>query len=145
MKVAATAQHAEAAARLRVVVTRLNRQLRSSSPGGLTLSQWSALVTIEAYQPMRIGDLAERERFSAPTATRLTAALEEAGLVTRSSDPTDRRTSYIALTDAGLEKLDSARTMREASLTRRLSSLPDADVSQLLELLPVLESLLAVE
>ena len=68
-----TALHAEAAARLRVAITRLQRQLRQQSFGDLTLSQWSALVTIEMRGPMRIGDLAEREGVSAPTATRLVA------------------------------------------------------------------------
>lgn len=134
-------KHAATAARLAVAITRLNRQLRHNSPGGLTLSQWSALVTIESHQPLRIGDLAEHEGFSAPTATRLIAGLEEAGLVERTGGPTDRRIWYVALTDAGREKLTWARTVRTAALAQRLAGLPATDVDRLLDLLPLLESL----
>jgi DNA-binding MarR family transcriptional regulator len=139
---ATTVEHAEAAARLRVVVARLARQLRQTSPGGLTLSQWSALVTIEKQDRLRIGDLAEREGFSAPTATRLVAGLEEQGLLQRSGDPDDRRTAYVSLTPAGTEKLEWARSMRTLSLAKRLSTLPEGSVDRLMEMLPLLEMLL---
>ncbi len=134
--------YAETAARLRVAVARLARQLRQDSPGGLSPSQWSALAMVEEKQSLRIGDLAEREGVSAPTATRLVASLEEAGLLARTTDPSDRRTAYVALTDAGREKIEWARGVRTASLVQRLSDMPDADARRLLELLPLLESFL---
>jgi DNA-binding MarR family transcriptional regulator len=137
--------YAETAARLRVAVARLARQLRQHSPGGLSPSQWSALVMVEDKQSLRIGDLAEREGVSAPTATRLVASLEEAGLLTRTTDPADRRTAYVALTDAGRDKLEWARGVRTASLAQRLSAMPEADVRRLVELLPLLESFLVNE
>jgi DNA-binding MarR family transcriptional regulator len=141
----ATVELADAAARLRLVVARLARQLRQNSPGGLTLSQWSALVTVEAHVKLRIGDLADREGFSAPTATRLVASLEEQGLLSRSGDPDDRRTSYVTLTEAGREKLEWARNVRTASLARRLGTLPEGSVDRLMEALPLLEMLLVDE
>ena len=138
-----TAQHAEAAARLRVAITRLQRQLRQQSVGDLTLSQWSALVTIEMRGPMRIGDLAEREGVSAPTATRLVASLEERGLVARETDTSDRRSSYVSVTPTGVEQLDWARKVRTAKLAQRLATLDDADIRRLLDVLPLLEALAA--
>jgi DNA-binding MarR family transcriptional regulator len=137
--------YAETAARLRVAVARLARQLRQHSPGGLSPSQWSALVTVEDKRSLRIGDLAEREGVSAPTATRLVASLEEAGLLTRTTDPADRRTAYVALTTAGRDKLEWARGVRTASLAQRLSAMPEEDVRRLVELLPLLESFLVNE
>jgi DNA-binding MarR family transcriptional regulator len=137
--------HAETAARLRVVIARLARQMRQTSPGGLSPSQWSALVTVEEHEPLRIGDLADREGVSAPTATRLVASLEDAGLLSRTSDPADRRTAYVALTDAGREKLDWARGVRTARLVQRLSAMPPANVQRIVELLPILESRLVDE
>jgi DNA-binding MarR family transcriptional regulator len=137
--------YAETAARLRVVITRLSRQLRQHSPGGLTPSQWSALVTVEENEPLRIGDLADRENVSAPTATRLVASLEEAGLLSRTSDPADRRTAYVALTQDGRDKLDWARNVRTATLAEHLSAMPEADVRMLNELLPVLEGFLTTD
>ena len=142
---AVTGTHAETAARLRVVIARLARQARQQSPGGLSPSQWSALKTLEDHQPLRIGDLADREAVSAPTATRLVASLEELGLLSRTNDPADRRTAYVALTDEGREKLDWARNVRTAALAQRLSELTPAQVQQLIETLPILESLLVDE
>ncbi len=140
-----TATHAETAARLRVVIARLARQLRQHSPGGLTPSQWSSLAMVDAHGRLRIGDLADREGVSAPTATRVVASLEELGLLSRTSDPNDRRTSYIALTDDGHEKLESTRRSQSTQLVQRLSEMPAEDVRKLVDLLPILESLLTEE
>jgi DNA-binding MarR family transcriptional regulator len=137
--------YGETAARLRIAVARLARQLRQSSPGGLTPSQWSALATVEERGSVRIGDLAEAEGVSAPTATRLVASLEEAGLLSRTTDPADRRTSYVALSEAGREKIEWTRSVRTASLAHRLSEMPEADVRKLAELLPLLESFLSAD
>jgi DNA-binding MarR family transcriptional regulator len=140
---ATTLMHAEAAARLRVAITRLQRQMRQHSVGELTLSQWSALVTVEMHAPLRIGDLAEREGVSAPTATRLVASLEERGLVARATDTADRRSSYVSVTAAGTEQLDWARRVRTAKLAQRLSTLTDDEVRRVLDVLPLLEALAA--
>jgi len=138
-----TGLHAEAAARLRVAITRLQRQLRQQSVGDLTLSQWSALVTIEMHGPMRIGDLAEREGVSAPTATRLVASLEERALVAREIDASDRRSSYVSVTPGGTEQLEWARKVRTAKLSQRLATLNDDDIQRLLDVIPLLEALAA--
>jgi DNA-binding MarR family transcriptional regulator len=127
------------------VIARLARQSRQQSPGGLSPSQWSALAMLAEHQPLRIGDLADREGVSAPTATRLVASLEELGLLSRTSDPADRRTAYVALTDAGREKIEWARGVRTAALVTRLSALPAEQVQQLINALPILESLLVDE
>lgn len=134
--------HAEIAARIRVVIARLARQLRQHSPGGLSPSQWSALAMVDTQGPLRIGDLADREGVSAPTATRVVASLEELGLLSRTSDPADRRTSYISLTDEGHGKLESIRRSQSTELVQRLSGMPADEVRRLVGLLPVLESLL---
>ena len=136
-----TLAHADAASRLRVAVARLNRHLRRTAPGELTLSQWSALVTVETQGPVRIGDLAEREGVSAATATRMVAALEELGLVTRESDVADRRSWRVSLTPAGRAKLEWARRRRTERLAQRLSTLSPDDVRRLMDALPVLELL----
>lgn len=136
--------HAEAANRLRLAITRLNRQLRQQSVGDLTLSQWSALVTIETHGPMRIGDIAEREGVSAPTATRLVASLEERGLLTRETDVADRRSSRVSLTGEGREQLEWARQVRTAKLAQRLSMLSDEDVRRVVDdVVPLLEQLVS--
>src|SRR3954447_23564828 len=96
-----TLAHADAAARLRVAIVRVSRHLRQTSAGDLTLSQWSALGTVETHGPVRIGDLADRGGVSAAPAPRLVAALEQQRLVAREADPSDGRSWRVSLSTAG--------------------------------------------
>jgi DNA-binding MarR family transcriptional regulator len=52
--------------------------------------------------------------------------LDEAGLIERTADPADRRSSLLTVSDAGRDLLALARTRKDAYLARRLESL-DAD------------------
>ena len=135
---------AELAARLRVAVGRLQRQLRRRAVGDLTLSQVSALVSLEQHGPLRAGDLAARESVSAPTMTRILAVLEQRGLVAREVDPSDRRASSVALTPAGGDVLGTLRRERTAFLADRLSRLDDDERRRLADAVEVLEQLVAL-
>jgi DNA-binding MarR family transcriptional regulator len=135
---------AELAARLRVAVGRLQRQLRRGAVGDLTLSQISALVSLEQHGPLRAGDLAIRESVSAPTMTRILAVLEERGLVAREVDPADRRASSVQLTPAGAEMLATLRRERTAFLADRLTQLDEKERLRLADAVDVLEQLVAL-
>lgn len=137
-----TAAHAEAAGRLRAATARLNRWLRQQQPiGELTLSQWSALITVEEHGPVRLGELAEREHVSPATATRLAASLESEGYVCRTADSADRRSAFLSLTEEGRAALSQLRRERAAQLAHRLAVLDPADLDRLVAALPVLERL----
>jgi DNA-binding MarR family transcriptional regulator len=132
---------AELAARMRLAIARIHRQLRQDTNDGLTLTQLSTLVRVEEHEPVRPGHLANLEGISPSTLTRLIATLEERGLINRITDPTDGRVSFLRLTDHGRESLEDMRSRRTALLMRRLSSLSDAGRAQLFAALPVLEQL----
>jgi DNA-binding MarR family transcriptional regulator len=136
-----TRSHAEAAARLRMAIARLNRRLRQQTVGELTLSQWSALVAIEGSGRMRIGDLAKHEHVSAPTATRLVASLEAEGLLRREIDDGDRRATVVSLAEPGRQALAELRRKRTEALAARLAALTPGDLDRLVEALPLLEEL----
>lgn len=138
---ARTRNHAEAAARLRTAIARLNRRLRQQTAGELTLSQWSALVAIETAGRMRIGDLAAYEHVSAPTATRLVASLEMEGLLRREVDDGDRRSALVSLAEPGRQALAELRRRRTEELAARLAALSPTDLDRLTSALPVLEQL----
>ena len=141
--IAAAAPRAPATgARLRLVVGRLARVLRQSGSGGLTSSQLSALSSLDRGGPQRIGDLAAREGVGAPAMTRIVAALADAGLVTRTADPSDARSVQVAASRAGRQQLESLRAARDAVLTRRIAALSPAEARLLADALPVLERLL---
>lgn len=129
------------APRLRLAVGRLARRLKDHAVGGLSLSQLSALATVERLGSARLGDLAAAERVSAPTMSRLVASLQEAGLLDRTSDPEDARATLLTLSRAGAGRLDEVRESRTALLADRLSRLSPDELARLEAALPVLESL----
>ena len=132
---------AELAARLRIAVGGLVRWLRQRDPGSLSPAQLSALLSVEAYGPLRIGDLAARERVSPPTMTRLVDVLADAGLVDRRPDPEDRRGQLVELATAGGGLLAEIRRERTTLLSQRLAALSPADRAALAAALPALEAL----
>ena len=131
----------DVASRLRLVVTRLGRKLRRHAVGDLTPSQASALASVERHGPITLGDLSAVENVSPPTLTKVVSALEEHGLVARSTDPSDRRVARVATTATGSELLAQSRSRGSAYLATRLRSLPAEDREALERALPVLERL----
>jgi DNA-binding MarR family transcriptional regulator len=130
------------AAHLRLAVTRTARRLRQEAGGGLSPTLNAALASIERHGPLTPSELAARERVRRPTATRLIAGLEERGLVGRTADPGDRRSSLIAVTSDGAALLRDLRTRKDAFLARRLSDLPAEDRDTLARAAVLLERLL---
>ena len=133
------------AAHLRLAVTRTARRLRQEAGGGLSPTLSAALASIERHGPLTPSELAARERVQRPTATRLIAGLEERGLVGRTADPGDRRSSLIAVTPEGAALLRELRTRKDAFLARRLRDLPTEDRDTLARAAVLLERLLEEE
>ncbi len=129
------------ASRLRLAVARLHRRLRQSAEPGLTISQLSALATIEADGPVTLGDLARIEQVQPPTITSLVAKLETAGLVARTIDPVDRRIHRVAVTREGTRLLAHHRKRKNAYLERRLRTLSAEDRATLARAAVLLEQL----
>jgi DNA-binding MarR family transcriptional regulator len=131
----------ELAARLRVAVARLARQLRQRTMGGLTPSQLSCLTSVERMGPVRLAELAAGEAVAPPTLTRIVAALVDLGLVERQPDPEDARAALITTTPAGRAALQQVREERTAFLVDRLHALAGEDRSRLVDLVSLLEEL----
>src|SRR4051812_9167548 len=111
------------AAHLRVVIARTARRLRQESGVDLSPSLTAALGTVERKGPLTPSELAACERIQRPTATRVIARLEEAGLITRAADPTDGRSSLVSITEDGRALLERLRANKDAFLARRLDAL----------------------
>ena len=133
----------ELAARLRVVVTRLNRKLRQQALAGLSPAQASALGTVNRLASPTLGELAAAEQVQPPTVTRLVASLESAGLVAREIDSVDRRVVRARITAEGRRNLQRIRTLKNAFLTRRLATLDPAEKALAEALTNLLEHLVA--
>lgn len=134
---------AAVAARLRVAIGRLNRQLARSYQDTLTFAQTSALVAIAQREPIRLGELAQVERVAAPSMTRTLATLIADGLVRKDPDPQDGRSWQVALTPKGQQLLIDIKQARSAALAERMARLTPEQYEMLSTALPVLELLAA--
>ncbi|ODT25511.1 MAG: MarR family transcriptional regulator [Microbacterium sp. 69-7] len=108
------------AAELRMATFRLARRLRSQrAVDTMSDAQFAVLAALSVHGQHTLGELADRERVSAPSMNRTVNGLEESGYLTRTTDADDRRKVNIALTDAG-------RAVVEETVRRRDSWLEDA-------------------
>ena len=137
-----TSSQADLAVRLRLAIARTARLLRQQAGEELSPSQAAALATINRHGPLTPSELATRERIKRPTATRVIARLEESGLVDRTRDPEDGRSSLVAIAPAGRELLDRVRTRKNAYLSRRLRELTPDERATLDRAAAILERLL---
>jgi DNA-binding MarR family transcriptional regulator len=140
-----TDEQVELAARLRLAVGRLHRRIRIDGRESIPPLQLSALVTIEQHGPLRLSELARREAVTAPTMSRVLAALDEQGLVIRTPDPNDARGVLIVVSAEGAARLQEVRSHRTALIARRLARLDDEQRAALTAALPALEALLVDE
>lgn len=116
-------------ARLRVATMQLSRLMRQESGDGtdLTPSRFSVLSTIEANNPLRMTDLAQAERVSKSSMTRIVGKLSDMGLVEPLPDPSDGRSTLVGVTPKGKEVLATASARTDAYLTEQLTTLSDAE------------------
>ena len=138
----------DAAARLRMAIVRTGRRLRqeaAAESSGLTPTSTAALATIERHGPLTPSELAELERVKRPTVTRTLGCLDREGLIERTPDPADGRSSLVAVNAAGRERLRRLRGRKNAYLAKRMRDLPAEDVAALERAAEILEGLLESE
>ena len=127
-------------------LTRLFSWWRRTAPKDvLGSTALSALDALDLTGPLRVTDLATRERITQPGATAMVARLVAAGLACRESDPGDGRVALIAVTAAGRSHLSGVREQRSRALHRLIIELPAEDVRALHEALPALQRLISGE
>jgi DNA-binding MarR family transcriptional regulator len=101
-----TAEALESAANLRRSLASLNRRLRSESRAlGLSTMKHSVLGQLYRDGPRTAKELAGGEGIQPQSITRVLADLEEAGLVIRTQDASDRRQFHLEITAKGRELL----------------------------------------
>jgi DNA-binding MarR family transcriptional regulator len=124
-------------------VSRLARELeRRLEPvyraHGLEPGWHALLATLRRTGPpfrMRPTDLTSALMLTSSGTTKRLDRLEQAGLVARAPDPTDRRGTLIALTDKGRELIDGLTPDHLANEERLLSALTPEERERLADLL----------
>ena len=131
--------------RLRLVLLRLARQIRSHSRGDVTPSQLAMLATLARHGPCTIGQIAEHEHVRVPSASKIAESVVAKGLADRHVDPDDRRRVVLALSPGGERLLADLRRAGIGWLAPRLGQLTAAERVLIGEAIPVLEHLLVVD
>lgn len=121
----------------------VGRRLRHGSrdtlaPSGLSPSQWRALRTLARSGPVRLSDLAARLQIAPRSVTEVVDELAARGLVARSPDPSDRRATLVATTEAGWGLLKQLRRMRRDEADQVFASLSAEDRRELARILRIL-------
>jgi DNA-binding MarR family transcriptional regulator len=107
-----------AALDVRIVLGRLRRRMREVAVGDeLTPSQVSVLARLGKGEANTASALAGAEGVRPQSMATTLAALEDAGLISRSPDPTDGRRQVVALTDAGQSRDAGNRQARQEWLS----------------------------
>lgn len=110
---------ARSARDLRVVFSRLRRRLREvAADEDLTPSQESALTLVGKHGAATASALASAEGVRPQSMAATLAALDQHGLIRRSPDPEDGRRQLVTLTEAGRERIEDNRQVREEWLAR---------------------------
>jgi DNA-binding MarR family transcriptional regulator len=113
---------------LRLATFRLARRLRRErARDDLSDAHFAVLANLKAHGRLAIGELAQRERVSAPTMSNSVDALAEAGLVVRVPSEEDRRRVYIEITPNGTDIVTATVRKRVAALAGALSELEFSD------------------
>ena len=126
---------------LRPAVLRLARRLRQvrDDSHDLGSNQLSAMSVLLGSGELTMGELAAQELMQPPSMTRIVNGLEERGLVTRTTDPQDRRSARVSLTEEGRQILLANRRRRDQWLAVRLAELTPDERDLLRRCIPLLE------
>lgn len=117
---------------LRLAVVRLNRRLRGQrGDTRVSLTQISALSTLDIYGPMTPGTLAARERVQPPSMTRIIAGLEQMGFIERVPHPTDGRQIIVSMSEIGAQFIKDEVHAREVWMDSRLAELDEFELRTL--------------
>jgi DNA-binding MarR family transcriptional regulator len=109
------------AAELRIVLGALKRRLREQADvGDLTSAQTSVLLRLERDGPATGTGLARAESMRPQSMGAIVAALETAGYVEGTPDPSDGRQTIVSLTDHFRVWVSKARAARQDWLLRTL-------------------------
>ncbi|MDI2132574.1 MarR family winged helix-turn-helix transcriptional regulator [Yinghuangia seranimata] len=113
--------------------TRLLRGLMAPplQAAGITQAEFHLLAYLEESGTSTGKELSCTLSLDKTTVSRQLTALEEAGAITRTTDPANRRSHLITLTDAGRERLADARRRTIAVLEDRFSSWPAGELDVL--------------
>lgn len=102
---------------------------------GFNIGQLPVLYMLRNGAQMSQKDLAKFAKIEQPSMAQMLARMERDGLIRRTPDPADGRSSLISLTDEAIAKLPAARQALEEGRERVLSGFSADEVQTLVQLM----------
>lgn len=137
------------ASELMDVTTALRRQVRRTLRAGMTeplpAAQIEVLRVVADHPGIGVAAAAERLRLAGNSVSTLVNQLTAAGLMSRGTDPADRRAARLELTPTAHARLTEWRDRRARLVATRLAALPDGDRDAIAAAIPALARLVASE
>lgn len=109
---------------------------------GVTRPQWQVLSVLLRHEGIKQGGLAEFLEVEPITAGRMIDRMQDAGLVERRADPSDRRVWRLYLTGRGREIIERLQPMASETSREALRGVSEEETGELLQTLDkILENL----
>ena len=129
---------------LRIATFRLARRLRTQRAiDSMSDGQFAVLAALFVHGSHTLGELADRERVSAPAMNRTVNCLQDSGYLTRSADENDGRKVVIDLTDEGRGVVDETARRRDAWVEGALADLDDTERGILAQAAEIMQRMVA--
>ncbi|WP_127109256.1 homoprotocatechuate degradation operon regulator HpaR [Pararhodobacter zhoushanensis] len=109
------------------------REMLSAS--GVNEQKWRVLRVLDESGPLDQSLLAEKACLQLPSLTRILKAMDEQALVTRATDPDDRRRSIVTLSEAGRQVIEDHVDANRALFQRLEAAFGAERMETLLDLL----------
>ncbi|MGZ9719697.1 MarR family winged helix-turn-helix transcriptional regulator [Rhizobium miluonense] len=102
---------------------------------GFNIGQLPVLYLLRNGAQMSQKELAKFAKIEQPSMAQMLARMERDGLIRRTPDPTDGRSSLVSLTETALEKLPAARHALDEGRGAVLAGFSEDEVQTLLQLM----------
>lgn len=102
---------------------------------GFNIGQLPVLYLLRNGAQMSQKDLAKFAKIEQPSMAQMLARMERDGLIRRTPDPADGRSSLVTLTELAVERLPAARQALEEGRANMLAGFSDDEVKSLVHLM----------
>ena len=102
---------------------------------GFNIGQLPVLYLLRNGAQMSQKDLAKFAKIEQPSMAQMLARMERDGLIRRTPDPADGRSSLVTLTELAVERLPAARQALEEGRANMLAGFSDDEVNSLVHLM----------
>jgi DNA-binding MarR family transcriptional regulator len=124
-----------------VIMRTIRTEMRSHRSNELTVPLFRSLMFLERHPGVSLLDLAGHLGLTSPSVCKIVDGLVDHSLVKRQHSNTDRRKITLALTQAGQEVLDEARTSAQARLADLLVPLSTQQCKTVFQALQIIQPL----